>query len=260
MNDSAGNRVATGSASDDPDALTGSAEVVLTFAGSPGVTYTANGGHFAIPLFMEAAIDPPQAGPTNYLSDDIYNFEGVSASPIPVADYYDWFGPGPDTSTKQKVIKTGNTSAKAIRYYTLNELSGLVTDAQSFFPTGCDAAFKRVLSPYMTYTKNAFFSSLFATTYLQYPPGVAQPADMQDADDDADTEINVNGRPIRLFANFYPTKYGFPANFQSSILIHEGLHHFTGWTDTTLTSRFNLTPTQTGGTGYVSEWILGGCS
>src|ERR1700734_1324550 len=48
---------------------------------------------------------------------------------------------------------------------------------------------------------------------------------------DAATLISQPGRPIELFPNFYPTSAGFPAGFQESILIHEGVHHYTGWLD-----------------------------
>jgi hypothetical protein len=82
------------------------AEVVLTYVGKPGVTYTAIGSHIAICNITDL---PQGGGPVYY--DDPYNFEYFSQENETYLNYYEWQGPGPDTESRSKNIKTGNTKA-----------------------------------------------------------------------------------------------------------------------------------------------------
>jgi len=88
----------------------GYAQVVLTFAGSFGTTYTAVGTHLAVANLGDYAIPPPPQRPY-YEYDDYYNFgyfasEGYPTYPVD----YTWLGPGPETQRKTSTIKTGSTS------------------------------------------------------------------------------------------------------------------------------------------------------
>ncbi len=220
VTDQTGTQIAFGGASDMDE--NGYAQVVLTFSGVPGSTYTATGINRAI-----AVLEVEQFNKTLY--EDPYNmsnsFEEGPAAPFP--DYFDWYGPGPEQQTKTASIRFGNTSDSAIRYYTPAELSQLIFSAQRLFPAQCDADFASVIGS--AYTNINFFESLLATSFIQYPPGAPNIPDHGSAD--AATLISQPGRPIELFPNFYPTAAGFPAGFQEFILIHEGLHHYTGWLD-----------------------------
>jgi hypothetical protein len=171
-------------------------------------------------------------------------------------DTYDWFGPGPPEGSSTSSVRTGDTTASQIRYYTPTELSQLITSAQSLFSTHCDAVFTTVIGS--SYTKINFFESLLATSIIQYPNAPPTDPPPYSPSTVADTQTNQNGRPIRIFRPFYPTKYGFPAGYQESVLTHEGIHHYTGWDDSTVTSNFGITPGSYG-TEYISNWIAQGC-
>jgi hypothetical protein len=163
--------------------------------------------------------------------EDPYNlgnsFEsGVDDGHYP--DYYDWFGAGPEMQTKEVSLRLGETQKSQTRYYTQTELSQLITSAQSLFSSRCDTDFSNVIGS-SSYNKVNFFESLRATSFIQYPPGA--PNIPAHGSADADTLISQPGRPIDLYPNFYPTAAGFPVGFQEFILIHEGVHHYTGWLD-----------------------------
>lgn len=221
VTDQNGAQVAFGSAADVDQDL-GYAQAVLTFSGTPGFTYTATGRHHAF-----AVVEVQQFLKTVY--EDPFNFsnsfESVDGDNYP--DYYDWFGPGPEQQTKTSSLNLGLTKDTGIRYYTPYELSQLITSAQSLFSSQCNTDFTNVVGS--SYNNVNFFESLRATSFIQYPPGAPNIPSHGSAD--AATLINQSGRPIELFPNFYPTAAGFPAGFQEFILIHEGLHHYTGWLD-----------------------------
>jgi len=103
VTDQNGNQVANGSDAD--DGTNGYAEVVLTFAGTPGSTYTVTGINHAI-----AVLEVEQFNKTLY--EDPYNmgnaFEEGPDSPFP--DYFDWYGPGPDEQIKTAGIRFGENS------------------------------------------------------------------------------------------------------------------------------------------------------
>ncbi|MEI9977951.1 MAG: hypothetical protein WDN23_02960 [Edaphobacter sp.] len=225
VRDSNGNQIASG-ASEDQYGVQGYAQVVLTFNGTPGTTYTAIGTHGGVATLSDyAELPPPQHSYYEY--DDEFNFESFAENPQTYIDDWNWIGPGPEILTRQNTLKPGSTTATGIRYYTPDELSNLIFSAQSLFPARCDADFAAVIGS--SYTNINFFESLLATSFIQYPPGA--PNIPAHGSADAATLINQPGRPIELFPNFYPTAAGFPAGFQEFILIHEGLHHYTGWLD-----------------------------
>jgi hypothetical protein len=62
-----------------------------------------------------------------------------------------------------------------------------------------------------------------------------------------------------LFPNFY----GNSQPYRAFTLIHEGIHHFTGWDDPTVFSRFRLYGLKLPGSGYgtggITDWLQGGC-
>jgi hypothetical protein len=200
----------------------GYTEVVLTFSGTPGSTYTATSIHHSIAVLVEQ-----QQLKTLY--EDPFNLSNAyqSEASEDYPNYNDWFGPGPEQQTHTVSIREGETFASKIRYYTPTELSQIITSAQSLFSPHCDAVFASVIGS--SYTNINFFESLRDTSIIQYPPGAPNIPPTNGAD--AATLINQPGRPIELFPNFYPTTAGFPAGFQEFILIHEGLHHYTGWYD-----------------------------
>ena len=129
----------------------------------------------------------------------------------------------------------------------------LITNAQNGFSANCDAKFSKVIPGY---TKSGFFNSLSATTIYQYPPGTPNIPTHQ-LGIDASTDTSVKGSPISLWPNFY----GLDATTQSFVLVHEGIHHFTGWLDSQVFSNFaayGLKQTNPG-TGDITVWIQGGC-
>jgi hypothetical protein len=259
VKDVGGNLVAGGTESD-VDGWNGYAQVVLTFTGVPGATYTVTGFHSAVAI-MDDYIDDGTLGPryqNQWVYYDPYNFGLYEGAPAQYSGSYEWFGPGPEQRRLPSRIHTGNTTDTQIRYYTQSELQALITNAQAILSPHCDVVFSQVLVP--TYTNQSFFNSLRVTAFLQYPLGVPPPPDIDSVADEpqADTLINQTDRPIRLFATFYPTMYGFTAGTQESVLTHEGIHHYTGWDDITVANRLNITPVGYG-TQFISDWVQRGC-
>ncbi len=68
------------------------------------------------------------------------------------------------------------------------------------------------------------------------------------------TGMGYDTSPIRLFPNFYGTN----TSYQAFVLIHEGIHHFTRWTDTQVANNLGI-PTPNYGTADITTWIQGGC-
>jgi hypothetical protein len=66
------------------------------------------------------------------------------------------------------------------------------------------------------------------------PPGAPPPPDIPNPLNypDADTQVTQRAKPIRVFTDFYLSKYGFEfPSFREFVLMHQGLHHYTGWYD-----------------------------
>jgi hypothetical protein len=66
------------------------------------------------------------------------------------------------------------------------------------------------------------------------PPGAPPPPDIPNPLNypDADTQVTQRAKPIRVFTDFYSSKYGFEfPSFREFVLMHQGLHHHTGWYD-----------------------------
>jgi hypothetical protein len=260
VEDSNNNVVASGGGED--DSAQGYVQVVLTFTGVPGETYTAMSAHVLFEIYtVEYYEDPPQPIRLHYY-DDMYDFSFYSDNPQTYDGVFDLESPGPETETVSQRQIAANTVATQIRYYTPSELLTLILSAQSLFAPHCDTVFTNVVP---SYNNNGFFASLEGTTFIQYPPGA--PNIPAHGSADAATQVDQPGRPIELFPNFYPTAAGFPAGFQEFILIHEGLHHFTGWYDFPSpgfldfeTQFFNSGYRNTTGTSNdFTVWLTSGC-
>jgi hypothetical protein len=252
VKDSNNNVVASEAGSDDSGQ--GYVQLVVSFTGVPGETYTATSSHSVFEIYEVEYYNDGDPQPIFLGYDDMYDFGFYSEDPQTYDDYFEWDSPGPETVTRSRLQRAGITQAVRIRYYTQSELNSLIFSAQSLFSSHCDAVFASVIGS--SYTNNNFFSQLLLTAFIQYPPGA--PNIPESDGRDADTLIDQPGRPIELFPNFYPTASGFPAGFQESILTHEGVHHYTGWDDTTVANNFNITPVGYG-TQFISDWIKRGC-
>jgi RHS repeat-associated protein len=132
-------------------------------------------------------------------------------------------------------------------------ISTLIDYGQAHLAPRCNSAFSHVIP---RYTNARFFSALRRASIQQYPPGSPNiPSHALGID--ADTAINQPGAPIRLFPNFY----GNNTSYQAFVLIHEGIHHFTQWTDSQIFNNFSsygLQP-QNYGTADITTWLQGGC-
>ncbi len=107
VKDQSGNYLASGAYSDDGDRQ-GSAAVTLSFTGVPGKTYTATGTHSAA---LEVPFDAPPPQPRELY--DEYNFESYAENPQTYYNSYNWYGPGPEMTTRASVLHIGNTQAVA---------------------------------------------------------------------------------------------------------------------------------------------------
>ncbi len=130
----------------------------------------------------------------------------------------------------------------------------LIDEAKSNLSRRCNNKFGKVIPKY---TKQSFFKSLMNTSIKQYPLGTPNiPPHLFGAA--AETLVNEVGRPILLLPNFYRLS----RTTQSFTLVHEGIHHFTGWTDSQVFQRFSsfgLTQMNNFGTSEITDWIQGGC-
>jgi RHS repeat-associated protein len=132
-------------------------------------------------------------------------------------------------------------------------MGAAVTAAQNTLSKNCDSAFKKTMP---NYTNSGFFKSLASTAFQQYPAGTPNiPSHAFGAD--ADTLINSPGRPIRLFPNFY----GDSVSYGLGVIVHEGIHHFTGWTDDQVFQHFFKSGLRhpNPGTDDITNWIKNGC-
>lgn len=111
VRDSDGNTIASG-VSEDQYGIQGYAQVVLTFAGVPGTTYTAIGTHGGVATLSDyAELPPPQQ--SGYEYDDEFNFGSFAEHPQTYIDDWNWTGPGPEVLTRQGTLKPGFTEATA---------------------------------------------------------------------------------------------------------------------------------------------------
>ncbi len=258
LTDGSGNSLASGN----QVSSTGAAIVVLQVQGMPGTTYIVNGFHSSLIQYKYDDVDPDERQPTYPTYIDEFNFASLDGGqPAPYNPAYYYEGPGPEEITKTQFEILGQTTSKGIRYYTQGELTNLIAHAQSLFSSKCDAKFAAVVP---SYSNAGFFASLQATTFYQYPYGATGAPASNGAD--AATLVNDPGRPIELFPNFYPYP-GQTANFQEFVLIHEGLHHFTGWGDYTSKNGADF-ETQFYGGGYrrtnpgsgdFTVWLMNSC-
>lgn len=108
--DANGNQIASGQYIDQ-NSNQGYAQVVLTFAGTPGTTYTATGSHSAE---LVVPVDLPDPGPHSSYYDDPYDYNSFSEGPPtpPTYSSYTWYGPGPDTQVPRRSLSLGQTTAQ----------------------------------------------------------------------------------------------------------------------------------------------------
>ncbi len=259
LKDQTGTVVASGQSGD----LGGYAEVTLIISGVPGNTYTVTGQHSAQMLLQYVDPDEPVPEPPHYMSyswDDWLQLS-IFGGGDDFFNNYSWFGPGPETPRQTKTVHTGNTHGTAIRWFTATELHNLVNGAQATFAPNCDSKFRTVIGP--SYSKTAFFTSLYNTTFNQYPGSLTP----QYTTADASTSVTQPGRPINLYADFYLESTAS----QQTVLTHEGLHHYNGWLDWSdgtpwgavnnfITKFSNVGYRNTSGTtSDFTTWLTAGC-
>jgi hypothetical protein len=129
----------------------------------------------------------------------------------------------------------------------------LINNAEKNLSGTCNKTFRRVIP---NYSKGRFFSQLRSAPIFQYPPG-SQNIPPGNFGADAVTQLGQPGRPILLLPNFY----GLQSGTQSFVLVHEGIHRFSGWNDAQVFSRFSgygLQQTNPG-TFDITVWIESGC-
>lgn len=247
---------------------TGTAIAFLNIAGVPGSTYTATGTHSGTIIYT----DPNTSQPIVGAYYDPYNFDSyflgtAQFNPEPYPSTYDLYGPGPPQDVGSKQLPTVKSRASEVAGYTPAQLDAFITSGKNMFSAHCDAVFAQVIP---SYSNPGFFDSLRATTFIQIPPHTPGAPTDYPFGADADTLVNQPNRPIRLLPNFYPTGAGFPAGFQSFVLIHEGVHHFTGWLDYHSASTPNVPDfvntfanygyrNITGQTNDFTVWLQSGC-
>jgi len=176
--DSSGNTLPSGAYSDDGD-VNGYADVILTFTGVPGATYTATGGHTAgLTVPFDAPIGQPQG-----LNFDPLNFYNYVESPTQTfQDGYDWLGPGPEVTTRLKTLHIGNTIASATASacptsVTLNSLTPISITTDSNLRTGYGAMASMLANPTTIDWSSAVITETITPSSNSCPnPGSLQPA------------------------------------------------------------------------------------
>lgn len=105
--DSIGTAVAVGQYVDHNNQQ-GFAQVVLTFTGVTGTTYTATGVHRGEMYLGDYSIPAP-GQPAQFNYSDLYNFGYFEGSNNYYQSFFDWVGPGPERQTRKSSVQTGNT-------------------------------------------------------------------------------------------------------------------------------------------------------
>jgi hypothetical protein len=131
------NLIAEGSYMDTPQQ--GYAQVVLTFTGVPGNTYTAI-GHHQVRTIVEDVIDSPPHQPSQAEYFDEFNFESFEGDPQIYPDDYDWDGPGPELDTIVRLIGTGETTETATDPQ-IPTASRIISTISSQAQSGCPAGY-----------------------------------------------------------------------------------------------------------------------
>lgn len=218
--DGYGTTVATGSDTD-VDGYNGYAQTILVIPGIPGTVYKATGFHSADSIDLIDPNEPVPEGDFGLHYYDFLNFGFFEGQPNQIyPSYFNWLGPGPQEKRKASRIRIGATKDSNVLYL---DIPPIIRAAQRDFSVTCDQIFQKVIP---NYTNANFFTSLLSTQFNQWPAGT--PNAPPDPGSDASTEM-VPGRPIDLWRNFY-SLMPYPT-FREFVLIHEGVHHYTGWTD-----------------------------
>lgn len=136
------------------------------------------------------------------------------------------------------------------------DINGLIQQAKQLLSANCKSKLSNVVPGYST---NSFFTQLANTPFQQYPNVNSNLPSDRTIGADADTQLALPGRPIRLFPNFYTDD----PTYQAFVLIHEGIHRFTGWTDAQVFANLASSGLQAPGNGYgtgnITTWLEGGC-
>ena len=247
--------------------LQGFAQVVLSIQGAPGETYTATGIHGATATRYQDPDEPESlpdmgGGFTNYGWIDYYNFGFFSTNPLQTfPNIGTWTSYGPAHYNITPDILVGQTTDSQSRFL---DIPPIIFHAQQDLSSTCDQKFAAVIPGY---TNAAFFSSLVGTEFHQWPKGTPNAPPSQG---DASTRIDDPGRPIDIWPNFYGVNRQLPfPHFQEFVLVHEGIHHFTGWSDfydsnrpntANFVDKFGSVGYSPGSTsGCFTDWIDAGC-
>ncbi len=233
----------------------GYVQVVLTLNGTPGLTYTATGFHKGILEYVDET-DPLPPPHTSQYYYDYYNFSSFEGSAQAYPNQYEWFGPGPEVKTQKQAITAGSTNDIKTRVFTLSEISQLITDSQNAFSSHCDTVFTAKIVP--AYTNANFFNQLRVTGIQQYPNKADPNMPSHELGADADSVLNKTDRPIRFFPNFYTV----PRTYQEFVLIHEGIHRYTGWDHPTIFDAFRFAGLKqvNPDSGDITDWLQRGCT
>ncbi|HEX3968047.1 MAG TPA: hypothetical protein VHW70_08785 [Edaphobacter sp.] len=111
VEDSNNNIVASGGGTDDSGQ--GYVQVVLTFTGVPGETYTAMSAHSLFEIYTaEFFPDPDDPQPIRlHYYDDVYDFSSYADNPQTYDDFFELDSPGPETETVSSIQHAANSVA-----------------------------------------------------------------------------------------------------------------------------------------------------
>jgi hypothetical protein len=107
VRDSNNNIVASGVGSDDTGQ--GYVQVVVSFTGVPGETYTATSVHSLFEIYTVECYNDGDPQPIFLGYDDMYNFGFFSGDQGLYEGSYEWDGPGPETFTRSRHEVAGET-------------------------------------------------------------------------------------------------------------------------------------------------------
>lgn len=167
----------------DIDGDFGYAQVILTFTGTPGTTYTATGTHYGV-VSIPYDLADTRPGQNFYQYDDYYNFSLLNSNPPQIyTGSYSWYGAGPDTATRITNLRIGNTTESGTVPYpcpisiTLNSLTPISITSDPNLRTGYGAMASMWANPTTTDWSSAVITETVTPGMNSCPnPGSLQPA------------------------------------------------------------------------------------